>query len=109
MSLTGVERLLVIQSITEHLERMSLIDSDREILNRVLTKVGHEPLKSSDCYCLLRHMRIQRDIVFDTKLAVEERVRGTGDGRLNDVHKVLDSHLMLLDEIIRKLWTCVTG
>lgn len=55
--------------------------------------------------CLLRHLRIRRDLLWSELLAIEEQHRGgvQDETRMAQHHR-LNADLAVLDEIIRRLW-----
>jgi len=72
--------------------------------------VSNIQLSRLECVWLLRRMRHDRDELYETLLALEERIKSGHNGELVSAHHAIDADLMICDAVIRELWkTCGTG
>lgn len=57
--------------------------------------------------CVLRWMRSRRDALWMDIIALQERARSKHNGEIQGTVRALDNELMIIDNVIRKLWRCV--
>jgi len=54
--------------------------------------------------CALRHLRPVRDKMYRDLMLMEEQIRAGNDGTLKDAHRSLDTEIVIIDNLLRKLW-----
>lgn len=85
---------------------------DCEILHRVMVRLQHDTtvgLTMLEGVVMLRHLRVQQQLLGRDMMALEERrTRGGYNGTLDAAYRALDADSQILADVIRRLWEAVT-
>lgn len=111
ITVSRVEQTAVLSHMGEERGRLAHDDLDGLILDsicRVLKLSTTVQLSRIEATTMLRYLRHQRErMAIDVRELEERRLRGGHNGHLNAAQLALDTECVLLDDVIRRLWSII--
>lgn len=111
LTVSKVEQRAVLDILTVERGKLEHGDLDGLILDgicRGLHAGTTISLTRAEATVFVRHLRLQRDrMAIDLRALEERRLRGGFNGTLDATHRVLDAECMLVDDVMRRLWSMI--